>query len=396
VDGNVGLRVVNTRNKAQGYLVFTPANNVPDSAVGVPVPRMTAIAEARDFEHDYVNVLPSLNLRMKAGKDLQFRFGYATGISRPDFSNMQAYTSLTQNADTTTDPVTGVTTVNSVTHKGEAYGNPLLKPVKSQQVDFTTEWYFGRTDSITFAAFYKDLKDIIIKQTSVVQLQDNSGNPVDFVVTSPINGAKGHAAGFEVAYQQYFDMLPDWMSGFGVQANYTFVDSKRRLYKPVYSPYCSGGNSAENANLNLNGCDTDGRTFGDLPIEGLSRHSYNLTLMYDKGPWSARVAYSWRSKYLQAVNVNGTNGGDGTDTNPDSATVGQHNVAFGLPTWQDDYGQVDAGISYKWNDNLQLGLEGQNLTDSTNKQLMQQHIGMMGRAWDANGPRYTVTLRYAF
>jgi len=164
----------------------------------------------------------------------------------------------------------------------------------------------------------------------------------------------------------------------------------------VYSPYCSGGNSAENANLNLNGCDTDGRTFGDLPIEGLSRHSYNLTLMYDKGPWSARVAYSWRSKYLQAVNVNGTNGGDGTDTNPDSATVGQHNVAWGLPTWRDDYGQVDAGISYKWNDNLQIGLEGQNLTDTTNKQLMQQHIGMMGRAWDANGPRYTVTMRYAF
>ncbi|HEX5685542.1 MAG TPA: TonB-dependent receptor [Ideonella sp.] len=395
VDGNVGLRVVNTRNKAQGYMVFVPASNVPDGATGVPVPRMSALSESRDYEHDYVNVLPSLNLRMKAGKDLQFRFGYATGISRPDFSNMQAYSSLTQTADVTTLP-DGTTRVNSVSHTGEAFGNPLLKPVRSQQADVTAEWYFGRTDSITVAAFYKDLKDIIIKQTSVVQLPDNSGNPVDFVVTSPINGAKGHAAGFEVAYQQYFDMLPDWMSGFGLQANYTFVDSKRRLYDPVYSPYCSGGNTAANVNLNLNGCDTDGRTFGNLPIEGLSRHAYNLALMYDKGPWSARLAYSWRSKYLQAVNANGTNGTDGTDTNPDSPTVGQHNVAWALPTWQDAYGQVDAGIYYKWDDNLQVGLDAQNLTDSVNKQLMQQHIGMMGRAWNANGPRYTVTLRYTF
>ena len=117
-------------------------------------------------------------------------------------------------------------------------------------------------------------------------------------MTGPINGAKGYAAGFELAYQQYFDMLPDWMSGFGLQANYTFVDSKRRLYKPVYSPYCSGGNTQANLNLILNGCDTDGRTFGDLPLENLSRHAFNLALLYDKGPISARLAYSWRSKYL--------------------------------------------------------------------------------------------------
>lgn len=401
VDGNVGLRLVNTSNKANGYTVFVPVTNVPDDAIGVPLPKIAAFSEAQDFKHDYVNALPSLNLRMKAGKDLQFRLGYATGISRPDFSEMQAYTSLSQTAQITTiddgNPDTPVITrVDSVSHTGTASGNPMLKPVKSQQVDLTAEWYFGRSDSITVAAFYKDLKDIIIKQTYVKQLTDMSGQPVDFVVTSPINGAKGRAAGVEVAYQQYFDMLPSWLSGLGMQANYTFVDSKRRLYNPVYSPYCSGGNTAANVNLNLNGCDTDGRTFGDLPIEGLSRHAYNLTLMYDKGPVSARVAYSWRSKYLQAVNANGTNGSDGTDTNPDSPTLGQHNVAWALPTWQDDYGQVDAGISYRWDDNLQIGLEGQNLTDSINKQLMQQHIGMMGRAWNSNGPRYTVTLRYSF
>ena len=395
VDGNVGLRVVETRNKADGFTTFTPPTNIPPNTTGETIPVIAAFSEAQRFDNTYVDALPSLNLRMKAAKDLQFRFGYATGISRPDFTNMQAYTSLSESFTSTTLP-DGTTRVDSVSLTGTSSGNPMLKPVKSQQVDVTAEWYFGKTNSITFAAFYKDLKDIIINQTYIKQLADTDGNLHDFVVTGPINGAKGKASGFEVAYQQYFDMLPGWLSGFGLQANYTFVDSKRKLYSPVYSAYCSGSNNATNVNLNLNGCDTDGRTFGDLPIEGLSRDSFNIALLYDQGPVSARVAYSWRSKYLQAVNVNGTNGGDGTDTNPNSPTFGQHNVAWALPTWQDDYGQVDAGIYYKWDDNLQLGLEGQNLTDSTNKQLMQQHIGMMGRAWNSNGPRYTVTLRYTF
>ncbi len=29
-----------------------------------------------------------------------------------------------------------------------------------------------------------------------------------------------------------------------MQANFTFVDSSRKLYNPIFSPYCSGGNAA--------------------------------------------------------------------------------------------------------------------------------------------------------
>ena len=157
-----------------------------------------------------------------------------------------------------------------------------------------------------------------------------------------------------------------------------------------------GGNSAANLNLNLNGCDTDGRTFGNLPLQNLSKNAYNLALLYDRGDISARLAYSWRSKYLQAVNVNGTQGGDGTDTNPQSPTNGQRNVAWGLPVWADDYGQLDAGVYYKFNDHVTFGFEAQNLTNATYKQLMQQHIGTMGRAWFDTGRRYTLSARMSF
>jgi hypothetical protein len=132
-------------------------------------------------------------------------------------------------------------------------------------------------------------------------------------------------------------------------------------------------------------------------LQGLSRKAFNLALMYDQGPLSARLAYSWRSRYLQAINVNGTQGTDGLVTDPNSPNLGQRNVAWGLPVWAESYGQLDAGVSYKlFNDQLSLGLEAQNLNSARQRQLMQQHIGYMTRGLFYTGPRYVVTARYTF
>ncbi|MYM24823.1 TonB-dependent receptor [Duganella sp. FT135W] len=396
IDGNVGVRYVKTDSSARGYTVFTSTAPTGGVQVGVPVPNIAPFAQVQNYQNDYHNVLPSLNLRMKASDTLQFRLAIASALSRPDFTQLQGYTELSESASSSTNTATGVTTVNSVSLTGKGSGNPLLRPTTSKQIDLTAEWYFAPTGSLTMAVFNKRLKDIIINQSYIQQLPDTAGKLHDFTVTGPVNGAKGHARGVELAYQQYFDKLPGAWSGLGVQANFTFVDSKRDLYKSVYQKYCSGGNTADNVNLNLNGCDTDGTTFGNLPLENLSRQSYNLALLYDKGPISARLAYNWRSKSLQAVNVNGTQGTDGLDSNPASPTYGQHNVAWALPTWSDAYGQLDASMFYKFTDKLQLGLEAQNLTDSTYKQLMQQNVGMMGRAWFKTGRRVVAKLSYDF
>ncbi|WP_296952934.1 TonB-dependent receptor [uncultured Massilia sp.] len=401
VDGNVGIRYVQTDMKARGYTVFNPTGipNDPSSItqVGPAIPIIAAQSAPRDYDNSYHNVLPSLNLRMKATDKLQFRMGAAMGISRPDFSQLQGYTTLSETVDSSLNAAGTVRTVNNVALTGSSEGNPNLRPVKSSQVDLTGEWYFAPAGSLTVAVFNKRLKDIIITQSYGYALQGQDGKRYDFNVTAPVNGARGHARGVEIAYQQYFDKLPGWMSGIGLQANYTYVDSAQKLYNPVFSAYCSGSDGGTgNLNLNLNGCDVDGRTFGNLPLQNLSKNSYNLALLYDKGPLSARLAWSWRSKYLQAVNVNGTRGTDGTDTNPNSPTVGQRNIAWALPTWADDFGQLDASLFYNFTETLSLGVEAQNLTDAKYKQLMTQGIGDKGRAWFVSGRRYTASLRYAF
>ncbi len=400
LDGNVGLRVVRTEVKAHGYTVFTRTEpEIPAGANVVgSIPSIASFSKAEDYKHNYTNVLPSLNLRLRGGDGLQYRLALARAVSRPDFTQLQGYGTLTQKADTRLSVVNGVPTVfiDRVNHSGEAKGNPLLKPVQSDQLDVTAEWYFSKSGSFTAAAFYKDIKDVVVNQIQVRQVPTASGAMQDFLVTAPVNGARGKAQGVELSFQRYFDMLPGWLSGFGVQANYTYVDSKTKLYNPVDQMYCAGGDNAANLNLNLNGCDTNGRTFGNLPLSNLSKNTFNLALMYDQGPWSARLAYSWRSKYLQAVNTNGTKGGDGLDSNPASPDFGQTNVAWALPTWGDAYGQLDGGVHYKFDNGLSIGLEAQNLNNAVSKQLMQQSIGLMGRAWFHTGRRYTLQASYSF
>ena len=398
IDGSIGLRVVRTQGEAGGYTTLKPAAiNIPaGGALSGTIPVFSFTAEKGEFAKSYTYALPSLNLKFRGNDGWQYRAAYSHGISRPDYSQLQGATALTVDAKTHTNG--GQVIVDQVSLTGDAKGNPLLTPVKSRQLDLTAEWYFNRTGSLTFAVFNKDLKDIIVNQTYGKALTDSTGKLQNFVVNGPVNGAKGWARGLEAAYQQTYDaLLPAWAAGFGLQANYTFVASKQTRYNGVYSPYCTSSTAdAANFNLSINGCDTNGKSFPDLPLANLSKHTYNLALLFDRGGWSSKVAYNWRSKYLYGVNLPGTNGTNGLNTDPSSANYGQHNVAWGMPVWAAGYGQLDASVAYRFENNLQIALEAQNLTNSTYKQEMQQQPGDMGRYWYVTGPRYTVSARYAF
>jgi outer membrane receptor protein involved in Fe transport len=147
----------------------------------------------------------------------------------------------------------------------------------------------------------------------------------------------------------------------------------------------------------LGGCDTNGRYFGDLPVMGLSKNAYNLALLYDKGPVSARLAYSWRSKAMTAIHTWGTYGSDGISRNPDDPNVGKGgSVNYVLPAWSGSYGQVDLGVQYKVTDNLNVNFDVSNLTDALYKSYSQQGIGMMLNGVYYTGRRFTLSARYSF
>jgi len=391
-EGNLGVRVVHTRTVVHGYTVFTPTSNPPPDA-----PVFDAINEPHVVVRSYVDVLPSLNLKTDLTDKLQARLALSQGMYRPGFGDLQDYETLNQNITTTNSAISNITYTGSTRNNG----NPNLKPIRANNYDVSLEWYPHPGTTLTADVFFKQIKDIILSSAHVENYRDVAGNSQGFLVTSQDNVAKGTVGGLELGATTYFDRLPglegavpDWLKGFGVSANYTYIHSAQKLYHPFNLPYCPSSSAFNNGNLSLYGCDTNGLPFQSLPIQYLSKNAFNFAFLYDAGPLSARLAYSWRSRFLQGVNVNGTQGSDGTSADP--ARKGAQDVGWGLPTWQEATGQWDAGLDYKFSDKLMFSFSATNLTDIVIRQTQQQHIGAMGRAWFEPGRSFRLGARVEF
>jgi TonB-dependent receptor len=138
-------------------------------------------------------------------------------------------------------------------------------------------------------------------------------NGATYQVSRPQNSNGAVIRGFETGYQQFYDFLPGWLKGLGLQANYTYIDS-----------------------------DTPSSILGqNVPLQNLSKNSYNLVGMYELGEISSRIAYNWRDKFMSSVtNIVG---------------IGA------LPIYTSAYGWLDASVSYKYTKQITFALEGTNL-----------------------------------
>jgi TonB-dependent receptor len=382
-DGNLGVRVVRTLDTADGFVTMGSfgVKDVPAKLNPAGYAFFPGFSTPLSAKNDYTDVLPSLNVRLHWAEHLQSRLAVSEGMARPDFSQLQAFNSLGTNIDSGT-------AVQKFT--GAANGNPELKPTKAIQLDGTLEWYFGKGGSLTADVFYKHLTDIVINRVFSTPVTDTAGATHEFTTTGPINGARGDLKGVEVAYQQYYDFLPSLLRGFGTQLNFTYIESHQSVDQADTGKYCE---AYDTFSVSLNGCDTDGRSFGNLPLANLSKYAYNAALLYDRGPVSARLAYSWRSKYLLGTNIFPLQGTNGINTDPASPNYGQKNVTWGLPYYGDAYGELDASVFYNITSHITLGVQALNLTDALYKTLDQQHIGTQVLEWNASGRTYSLQLR---
>lgn len=316
-DGNIGVRVVRTEVGSTGVRTGT------DGEGGGLIPV--------DAQQTYTDVLPSLNLRWMLSDQLQWRFAASRGISRPTFDRLNPNLSLS----------TG-TSNGASTFTGRA-GNPDLEPVKADQFDTALEWYFGQGSMMYGTLFYKKVEGFIA---------DSVFNEVYdgrvWQITRPVNGDAGKIRGAELGYTQFFDFLPGWLSGFGLQTNYTYVDSE------APSPTAT---------------DTNGQAL-TVPLEGLSKNSYNAILSYETSRFQGRVAYNWRSDWLVTTAGNGTGN---------------------LPVYNKGFGQLDASLRFNINDVWSISLDGVNLLDTRR----ESYLGTESRYRDfvINDRRYGLTLR---
>lgn len=122
-------------------------------------------------------------------------------------------------------------------------------------------------------------------------------------------------------------------------------------------------------------------------MEQLSKDSFNIIGMYEKNNFSARLAYSWRSKYLVAVGSNGFN--------PDFNDGAGGQAA--IPIYNDDYGQLDASVSYTFLDNYTVTAEATNLLKEKTVGIMDQIAAGDNVAYSyAQDARFAVGIRAKF
>jgi TonB-dependent receptor len=370
LDGNVGVRAVRTENSARGFVVRPNVSYAPYLGAGESEP-ITA-------SNSYTDILPSLNVRWEPVDNLILRFAASKAIARPAFSDMQAYQVLsadTKDGVTPPDEPGATLPVTDLDLTGGSLDNPYLEPMKADQFDLSLEWYFdpdkGGMAWINF--FHKDIKDYFRNQSRLVPYPGADGNEYEYLVTQIVNIGEARIQGAEIGWTQFFDFLPAPFDGFGISANYTYIDSSTDI--PDES--------------DAQPVDTDGSTFGDLPVDGLSKNSYNVAAFYEKGPWQIRLAYNWRSEYLLSVGPNGYNG---TNNN-----LAGESIAWKLPVYSDEYGQLDGSIFYSINDNIKIGLEMNNLNNAEQRTIMDQNeAGSRVTSWYVNDTRYAATLRVTF
>ncbi|HZX25622.1 MAG TPA: TonB-dependent receptor [Telluria sp.] len=260
----------------------------------------------------YTDVLPNLNAVYQLRKDLLLRGALARVMARNTYSDLSASTEVSG-------------TTNAATA-----GNPLLKPYHADQWELGAEWYFADASLLSATVFGKKLDTFIYTSTA---MENVAG--VQRPVTRPHNADNGETVnGLEIQWQQAYG------NGFGSIVNYTFTDAKTGAL--------AGGRK--------------------LNVVGNSRNQLNASGYYEKGGFSVRLSYNYRSKSYGGLDEGGQ---DVTSA----------------------YGQWDASASYDLTPHVSLYASAVNITNS----LIRTNTtdGLPVGVYE-NGARYSLGLRAKF
>jgi iron complex outermembrane receptor protein len=371
ISGNVGVRVVNIKNEGSGFI----QQNGVTFILGDGTTRTIGTQFLpRGGKAEFTRVLPSINLVFSPSDRIKIRGGYNITMDLPSFNALRASGSI--GVATTANPIQGQPGI--FTNFTAETGNPLLKPTMSNNFDLSFEYYGSGGTTFHIAPFYKRLTSLPIFSLTTRQVQvvytDGQTQTVDAAATDFTNSSEAaKIKGIEAGGRFFLDMFDGPISGLGFEGNYTFIDSKNP--GDVYR-------------------DINGVIRNDAPLVGLSKHNVNAALLYERNPFSLRIAYSWRSKYLQSTNSNGTNPTYNYYATPGVATP----IQIALPVYSDSYGTLDAGIRFKVTENFSFGVQGTNLTATTARTLMGGYPGgaLVGRSAFQSDRRISTGINLSF
>lgn len=326
----------------------------------------------------YDNLLPNLDIRVGVTEDVVARASFSKTMSRPNYLDIQGGQTIDQ-----------LLRIDGGTGQR---GNPNLKPLESDNIDLSVEWYYDDASYFSAGYFHKNVTNFIgvaqfnetlfdlphpgqgayadearaeLGQTATSGdiygwiLANKAGSPgvdvanglisgqpgdglANFRVSAPVNQGEDTVDGFEINLQHTFAD-----TGYGFIANATFVDADSSYDNFLVA--------------------------SQFVVTGIS-DSANLVGFYENDWMSIRIAYNWRDAFL--------------------AGTGQNNVGGIAPTYVAAYDQIDIGAQFTIAENLNLFIDAINVTDETTY--------VYGRSESQPlfvsqaGARYNVGVRYTF
>jgi TonB-dependent receptor len=337
--------------------------------------------------------LPSFNIQFLPTPQVHVRFAASRGVTLPSFSNATASGSYGVSTPSGFQGTVNLADPANFDPTSAGYnpwwlsgtmGNPELKPQISDNFDLSYEWYMPHNGMFHAGLFYKTIHDYIGSQRVAANIPPiYLGNGVTIggagagEISRASNLGDATVQGAEIGFTKFFDFLPGPFSGLGIDTNFTYIDSSA----PGDQSY-----------------DMLGQPVHGLPINGLSRNVYNATLMYEKGPLSMRLAWNWRSKYLlTAESANGTSGQysyAGCKAVPFNQAQGSCN--YDPPVFSADYGQLDFGATYRFNQHVSLSIEGQNMLHAVTRTLQGAGAQQFPYSYFISDSRINGSIRFNF
>lgn len=250
----------------------------------------------------YSDVLPSVNLTAELSDGLLLRAAASETLIRPALTDIAYKRTASWSSFRFTD------------------GNPDLQPTYADQWEIGLEKYFDNGGLLAASYFRKKIDGVVVnaltgvvEDVAVYNANGTLNGYYDFDVYQPVNADGSYDVdGVELIAQLPLGTLHSALDGFGINANYTLLDSSL----------------AGESDLGI-----------ATPMPGLAEKTYNVTVYYENSRFDARVSYNHKDEYVESIGYNM------------------------YPIWRDAYGQLDVSIGYRLTDNIKLSLKGINLTD---------------------------------
>lgn len=301
----------------------------------------------RDREKSYSNVLPSAQIRYEPRDNLVLRGAYYRSILRPDYSN-----------------VVGGVTVNDA---AEAFTvrNFELEPELADNFDARVEYYFEPVGVISFGVFYKDITDMQINVTDVLDPNNLPDAIADLGITPGAgeltiserrNVGSASLWGAEFDYSQQLSFLPDPWKGLGVFFNATYI-------RP-----------------------SDDQIFALTAEDGIARRTVNTGFSFRKGRFDGRISANIvgeRYRGITGINV----ATDGTIT---PGTGNNSNRAEHLAPKT----QIDLNLSYELTREATIFCNISNLFNEA--QARYHHSAQHYTRYGTYGARFTLGVKGSF